>query len=62
MTLDDRIAQIRKDLLKLANEMIGNEQSECAIALLQAEQAVVHADNVMSENGIDGTTKWEYDL
>lgn len=52
-TIDERITQMRKNLLGLAVRMLEAEESESAIALIEAERAVLHAFEVMSNNGID---------
>ena len=55
-TLENYVAGVRKDLFRLAREMIDNDEPDCAIALLGAERAIVHAEDVMSQNGIDLAT------
>jgi hypothetical protein len=50
MTLHERLEQIAKDLRGLASEMIAGGESDSAIALLQAERAVAHANDVMADN------------
>jgi hypothetical protein len=53
MTRQQHLDRIRLDLLDFASQMVACQESDCAIALLQVEQALTNAQNVLAENGID---------
>lgn len=59
VTLDDWFDETRRDLRQLAIERTNNEDVDCAIALLQAERSVLHAYDVMAQNGIDGDAPFD---
>lgn len=56
ITVDDWFKETKADLRKFAAELALADDVPAAIALLQAEQAIVHAENVCSEYGVDGST------
>lgn len=53
MKLEDCFNCMRQDLRRIATQMIEDEQSESAVALLNAEQMITAAVGTLAEHGVD---------